>query len=274
MRGMNATEPVRIAVFGAAGRMGRSMIQNLPGFPALRLAAAVERPDCPDLGRDAGEQAGMPALGVPLSADADAAVAGCDVAIDFTFHAAVPEHAALARKHRKAMLVGTTALTPDERAAVLAVGEVAPVLVASNMSVGVNVLEALVRRAAAALGPGFDVEVVEMHHRHKKDAPSGTAISLARAAAEGRGLDFDAVACFGRSGVTGERDGDQIAVHALRGGDVVGDHDVIFAADGEMVRLSHRATSRSCLSRGALRAARWLAAQPAGAHTLAEMISL
>ena len=274
MRGMNATEPVRIAVFGAAGRMGRSMIQNLPDFPGLRLAAAVERPDCPDLGRDAGELAGMPALGVPLSADADAAVAGCDVAIDFTFHAAVPEHAALARKHRKALLVGTTALGPEERAAVLAVGEVAPVLVASNMSVGVNVLEALVRRAAAALGGGFDIEVVEMHHRHKKDAPSGTALSLARAAAEGRGLDLDAVARFGREGVTGERPADEIAIHALRGGDVVGDHDVTFAADGELVRLSHRATSRSCLSRGALRAAQWLVAQPAGVHTIAESLGL
>ena len=156
----------------------------------------------------------------------------------------------------------------------LAVGEVAPVLVASNMSVGVNVLEALVRRAAAALGGGFDIEVVEMHHRHKKDAPSGTALSLARAAAEGRGLDLDAVARFGREGVTGERPADEIAIHALRGGDVVGDHTVTFAADGELVQLSHRATSRDCLSRGALRAAQWLAAQPAGVHALAESLGL
>ena len=266
--------PIRISIFGAAGRMGTSMIRDLADFPDLRLAAAVDRPDCPAIGRDAGEVAGTAPLGVPVTADAEAAVRAADVVIDFTFHATVPATAALARRHARAYLVGTTALTPEERAAVLAVGETAPVLIASNMSAGVNVLEALVRKAAAALGPGFDVEVVEMHHRHKKDAPSGTAISLARAAAEGRGLDFDAVACFGRSGVTGERDGDQIAVHALRGGDVVGDHDVIFAADGEMVRLSHRAMSRSCLSRGALRAARWLAAQPAGAHTLAEMISL
>ena len=271
---MNANEPVRIAVFGAAGRMGRSMIRDLPEFPGLRLSAAVERPDCPDLGRDAGELAGAAPLGVPVTANADAAVAGCDVAVDFTFHEAVPAHAALAAKHRKALLVGTTALAPEERAAVLAVGDVAPVMVASNMSVGVNVLEALVRRAAAALGPGFDVEVVEMHHRRKKDAPSGTALSLARAAAEGRGLDLDAVARFGREGVGGERPADEIAIHALRGGDVVGDHDVVFAADGELVRLSHRATSRSCLSRGALRAAQWLAAQPAGVHTVAESLGL
>jgi len=271
---MNENEPVRIAVFGAAGRMGRSMIQNLPDFPALRLVAAVEAPGNPALGRDAGELAGAAPLGVAVTDDARAAVAGCDVAIDFTFHTAVPAHAALARELRKALLVGTTALGPEERAAVLAVGEVAPVLVASNMSVGVNVLEALVRRAAAALGGGFDIEVVEMHHRHKKDAPSGTALSLARAAAEGRGLDLDAVARFGREGVTGERPADEIAIHALRGGDVVGDHDVTFAADGELVRLSHRATSRLCLSRGALRAAQWLAAQPAGVHTIAESLGL
>ena len=271
---MNDNEPVRIAVFGAAGRMGRSMIQNLPDFPALRLAAAVEAPGPPALGRDAGELAGAAPLGVAVADDAEAAVAGCDVAIDFTFHTVVPAHAALAAKHRKALLVGTTALSAEERAAVLAVGEVAPVLVASNMSVGVNVLEALVRRAAAALGAAFDIEVVEMHHRHKKDAPSGTALSLARAAAEGRGLDLDAVARFGREGVTGERPPDEIAIHALRGGDVVGDHDVTFAADGELLRLSHRATSRPCLARGAPRAAAWLAAQPAGVHTIAESLGL
>ena len=271
---MSETNPIRIAVFGAAGRMGRSMIRNLPDFPELRLAAAVEAPGSPFLGRDAGELAGAAPLGVPGSDAAEAAVAACDVAVDFTFHAAVPEHAALAKKHRKALLVGTTALSDGERAAVFAVGEVAPVLLASNMSVGVNVLEALVRRAAAALGSGFDVEVVEMHHRHKKDAPSGTALSLAKAAAEGRGLDLAAVVRNGREGVTGERPPDEIAIHALRGGDVVGDHDVVFAADGELVRLSHRATSRSCLSRGALRAARWLASQPVGVHTIAESLGL
>ena len=252
---------IRISIFGAAGRMGRSMVSNLADFPELSLVAAVEAPGSPFLGRDAGELAGVAPLGVPVTDDAEAAVAGCDLAIDFTFHTAVPEHAALARKHRRALLVGTTALAAEERAAVLAVGEVAPVLIASNMSVGVNVLEALVRRAATALGPCFDVEVVEMHHRHKKDAPSGTALTLARAAAEGRGLDLDAPS-------------DEIAIHALRGGDVVGDHDVVFAADGELVRLSHRATSRSCLSRGALRAARWLAVQPAGVHTIAESLGL
>ena len=270
-----SASPVRIALFGAAGRMGRSIVANLPDFPGLSLAAAVEAPGSPALGADAAVLAGAPApCGVAVTDDAAAAVAACDVAVDFTFHEAVPGHAALARAGRKALLVGTTALTDGERAAALAVGEVAPVLVASNMSVGVNVLEALVRRAAAVLGPEFDAEVVEMHHRHKKDAPSGTALALAAAVADGRGLELGAVRRDGRSGLVGERPRGEIALHALRGGDVVGDHDVVFAADGEMVRLSHRATSRSCLSRGALRAAAWLAGRAPGVYTMAQTLGL
>ena len=252
---------IRISIFGAAGRMGRSMVSNLADFPEFALVAAVEAPGSPFLGRDAGELAGVAPLGVPVTDDAEAAVAGC-------------EHAALARKHRRARLVGTTALTAEERAAVLAVGEVAPVLIASNMSVGVNVLEALVRRAAAALGPGFDVEVVEMHHRHKKDAPSGTALTLARAAAEGRGLDLDSVARFGREGLTGERPPDEIAIHALRGGDVVGDHTVIFATEGERIELAHKASSRNCFANGAIRAVKFLATAPSGIYDMQDVLGL
>lgn len=263
-----------ITIFGAAGRMGASMIRDLAAFPNLRLVGAIERPDHPALGQDAAVLAGAPALGVPLTADAEAAVAACDVAIDFTFHATAPANAALAEKLGKAYVIGTTALTADEMAAVEKAARSVPVLQAYNMSSGVNLLVSLVRRAAAVLGPGFDIEITEMHHRHKKDAPSGTAVSLAKAAAEGRGLDLGKVACYGREGIVGERDGDTIAIHALRGGDIVGDHDVTFAADGELVRLSHRATSRSCLSRGALRAAEWLADQKPGLHTIAEMLGL
>lgn len=269
---------VKLAIFGAAGRMGRSMVQNLADFPDLRLVAAVEVAGSPAAGVDAGTLAGLPSpLGVVVTTDAGAAVRDCDVAVDFTFHTAVPEHAALCASFGRAFLVGTTALTDEERAAALAVGERAPVLVAANLSVGVNVLAALARRAAAVLGEDFDAEVVEMHHRHKKDAPSGTALALARAVADGRGLSPEAAAAAirgGREGVCGERPRGEIAVHALRGGDVVGDHDIVFAADGEVLTLSHRATSRSCLSRGALRTALWLAAQPAGVHTVAESLGL
>lgn len=263
---------IRIAIFGAAGRMGRSMVQNLADFPELALAAAVEAPGSPFLGRDAGELAGVAPLGVPVTDDAAAAVAACDVAIDFTFHTAVPEHAALAKKHRKALLVGTTALDAEERAAVLAVGEVAPVLVASNMSVGVNVLEALVRRAAAALGGAFDVEVVEMHHRHKKDAPSGTALMLAKSAAAGRGADFDKATIYGRQGEVGERPLGEIAIHALRGGSVVGDHTVMFAGDVERVELTHRAQSREAFAAGALKAVVWAAGKRPGAYNMRHVL--
>ena len=270
-----AGDTVKIAIFGAAGRMGRSMIRNLSDFPALKLVGAVEAPGAPSIGKDAAVVAGAPSpCGVVIADDGTEAVAACDVAIDFTFHAAVPEHAALAKKAGKAFLVGTTALSPEERSAVLSVAETAPVLVASNMSLGVNVLEALVRRAAAALGLSFDIEVVEMHHKHKKDAPSGTAVSLAQAAAEGRNQILRDVRRDGRSGIVGERPAGEIAIHALRGGDVVGDHDVIFAADGEMLRLSHRATSRDCLSRGALRAAAWLAGRSAGVYSMADTLGL
>ena len=265
----------KITVFGAAGRMGGSIIRNMAGTPGIELAGAVEAPQSPAIGRDAALAAGLPEpCGVVISADAETAVAKCDVAVDFTFHEAVPGHASLAKTLGKAFLVGTTALTPEERAAALSVGETAPVLIASNMSVGVNLLAELVRRAAAVLGDGFDAEVVEMHHRLKKDAPSGTAISLAAAVAEGRGQSLAAVRRDGRSGLVGERPAGEIGLHARRGGDVVGDHDVIFASDGEMLRLSHRATSRDCLSRGAIRAAMWLAGRSAGVYTMADTLGL
>ncbi len=266
---------ISVSVFGAAGRMGRSIIRDIAeSFPDVRLVGAVEREGHADLGRDAGELAGTSKAGVALSSDRAPAVGAADVVLDFTFHTEVPATAALCAERGKALLVGTTALTPEERAAVEAASAKIPAMIASNLSVGVNLLFDLVRRAAEKLGPGFDIEICEMHHRHKKDAPSGTAVSLAKAAAEGRGLEFREHACYGRSGVTGERDPDTIAVHAMRGGDVVGDHRVLFASDGEILELSHRATSRTCLSSGAVRTGRWLASQKPGMHTVAEMLGL
>ena len=201
-------------------------------------------------------------------------MAAADVVIDFTFHAAVPAVAECVRRHRKAYVLGTTGLTPGEMAAVEAAAEVSPVLMAPNMSLGVNLLLNLVKQAAAVLNTGYDAEIVEIHHRHKKDAPSGTALALAKAVAAGRGVDFDAVACYGREGITGERAPETIAVHAVRGGDIVGDHVVMFAADGERVELSHKATGRGGLASGALRAAEWLVAQRPGFHALRDMLGL
>ncbi len=265
---------IQVAIMGAGGRMGVALVQAIKNFPNLALSSAVEQPGHPMVGIDSGTVAGRPPNGVPVTDDPEAAVAAADVVIDFTFHAAVPAVAECVRRHRKAYVLGTTGLTPGEMAAVEAAAEVSPVLMAPNMSLGVNLLLNLVKQAAAVLNTGYDAEIVEIHHRHKKDAPSGTALALAKAVAAGRGVDFDAVACYGREGITGERAPETIAVHAVRGGDIVGDHVVMFAADGERVELSHKATGRGGLASGALRAAEWLVAQRPGFHALRDMLGL
>ena len=265
---------ISIAIMGAGGRMGSALVQAVKNFPNLKLAAAVEQPGHPMVGIDSGTVAGCPPTGGPVTDDPEAAVAAADVVIDFTFHTVVPAVAECVRRHRKAYVLGTTGLTPDELASVEAAAQVVPVLMAPNMSLGVNLLLNLVKQAAAVLDSGYDAEIVEMHHRHKKDAPSGTAIALAKAVAAGRGVDFDAVACYGREGITGERAPETIAIHAVRGGDVVGDHVVMFAADGERVELVHKATGRGGLAAGALRAAEWLATQRPGFHALRDMLGL
>lgn len=269
-----------VLVVGAAGRMGRAIARLLSesAEPSLRLAAALDRPDCPDIGADMGTLAGTPPSGIPLAADFDAAVrdAAPAVAVDFSFHAA---SAALAPRIAAAgipWVVGTTGLTPAEQDAVRAAAEKIPVVQAANMSVGINLLEALVRQAALALrGRGYDCEIVERHHRHKKDAPSGTALFLGKAAAESYGWSLPDVATDGRSGLVGERPERQIGFHAVRGGDFVGDHTVLFAADGECLELTHRATSRDTLALGAIRAAAWLAAgRTPGLYGMADVLGL
>ena len=272
--------PAPVLLVGAAGRMGRAIARLLAegAEPSLRLAAALDRPDCPDIGADMGALAGTPPAGIPLADDFDAAVrdASPAVAVDFSFHAA---SAALAPRIAAAgipWVVGTTGLTPDEQSAVRDAAQKIPVVQAANMSVGINLLEALVRQAALALrGRGYDCEIIERHHRHKKDAPSGTALFLGKAAAESYGWSLPDVATDGRSGLVGERPAEQIGFHAVRGGGFVGDHTVLFAADGECLELTHRATSRDTLALGAIRAAAWLAAGRApGLYGMADVLGL
>lgn len=263
---------LKLTILGAAGRMGQSLIRAAASQQDLSLVAAAERPDHPALGVDAGTCAGIAPLGLKI-APLTAAVAS-DVVIDFTFHAAVPQNLAHALSTRQAYILGTTGLTPDEEAAVNAAATQIPIVWAPNMSLGVNLLLDLVRRAAATLDDAYDIEVVEMHHRHKRDAPSGTALGLAKAAAQGRGVVLDDHAIYGRSGIPGERPRGEIAIHALRGGDVVGDHTVIFAADSERVELTHKASSRESFARGALVAARWLRGRPAGLYTMRHVLGL
>ena len=192
--------------------------------------------------------------------------------MDFSFHAAVAPNVEKAAAQGLAYVIGTTGLTPDEQARVDACSAKIPVVQAANYSLGVNLLLALVRQAAAVLGPQYDVEVVEMHHRHKKDAPSGTALMLAHAAAEGRGVKLDDVACYGRKGLVGERPAGEIALHALRGGSVVGDHTVMFAGDVERVEITHRAQSREAFAAGALRAALWAVGRKPGKYDMCDVL--
>ena len=270
--------PTTLLLMGAAGRMGQALARLVAAgaVPGLELAAAVDRADSPLAGQDAGAAAGARPLGVRISGDLDAALAARPgVAVDFSFHAA---SAAAAPKIDAAgipWVVGTTGLDDAEKAAVAQAAEKIPVVLSANMSLGVNLLFALVEQAARALkGRGYDCEIVERHHRRKKDAPSGTALFLGEAAARGYGWNLKDVAVDGRSGLVGERPERQIGFHAVRGGDLVGDHAVLFAADGECVELSHRATSRDTLALGALRAAAWLPGRAPGLYGMRDVLGL
>ena len=260
-----------IVVCGAAGRMGQLCVRLVAAEPGARLTAAVEAPGHPALGRDAGEVAGLPALGVPLTADF--APTAADVVLDFTAPAAALAHIAGAAAAGAAIVVGTTGFSAEERARAEGLARRTRAVIAPNMSVGVNVLDGLVAAATRALA-GFDVEVVEIHHRQKRDAPSGTALKLAETAAAARGGTLAERARFGRDGEPGPRTDAEIGVLAVRGGDAVGDHTVLFLGPGERLELTHRAQSRECLARGALRAALWVATQPVGLYTMRDVLDL
>jgi len=276
-RAAGAEGKVRVAVAGAGGRMGRALIEAVLDHPGLTLAAALDLPGSQALGHDAGEPCGR-ATGVVVASDVDAAVARADVLIDFTRPEGTLAHLAACARHRVAAVVGTTGLDAARKAALADFGREIPIVFAANMSVGVNVLLSLVEAAARALGPAFDIEIVEMHHRHKVDAPSGTALRLGEAAAAGAGVALSDHAVYARHGVTGERKAGTIGFATLRGGDVVGEHMVVFAGAGERVELAHRATSRQLFAAGAMRAALFVAARRArgerGVYDMPEVLGL
>jgi 4-hydroxy-tetrahydrodipicolinate reductase len=248
---------MKIAVMGAAGRMGRELIRAVHASETCALIGAAEPEGSLALGEDAGQLAGLGKLGVAITDDAPELFAKADAVLDFTAPAASVEFAALAANARIVHVLGTTGLSADDEAKVAAAARHATIVRAGNMSLGVNLLVALTRKVAAALDADFDVEVLEMHHRHKVDAPSGTALMLGRAAAEGRGADLDKVSVRVRDGHTGARRRGDIGFATLRGGSVVGDHSVLFAADGEIVELKHHAADRGIFARGAVKAALW-----------------
>jgi 4-hydroxy-tetrahydrodipicolinate reductase len=264
---------IRVAVLGIGGRMGSRIAAAVRAEPDLRIAAATERPDSPHIGRDAGVVAGIGEAGVPVSGAIDEALArGVDVAIDFTAAPAAVKHAQACARAKVALVIGTTGFSAEQKATLAECAKQTALLVAPNMSVGVNVLFRLVAEAARALGPAYEVEIVEMHHRAKKDAPSGTALKLAEAAAKGLDLDLQKAGVYQRHGDTGGRRPGTIGIQALRGGDVVGDHTVHFLADGERLELTHRATSRDNFARGAIRAAKFVAGKPAGLYDLQDVL--
>lgn len=241
---------MKVAILGAAGRMGRMLCALAEANPELELVARVDVAD--------GFDTAWPD--------------GTEAVVDFTFHTAVPANVEKAAAAGVAYVIGTTGLSADEQARVDACAQKIPIVQAANYSLGVNLLLALVRKAAAVLGTDYDIEVVEMHHRHKKDAPSGTALMLARAAAAGRQVELDDVACYGRHGIVGERPEGQIALHALRGGSVVGDHTVMFAGDVERVEITHKAQGREAFAAGALRAAQWAAGRAPGRYDMRDVL--
>lgn len=265
---------IRVAVAGAGGRMGRTLIQAVTGADGLALSAASERAESSLLGADAGELAGVGRLGVVLRPDLASAIDHFDVLIDFTAPAATMQHLALCRSAGRRMVIGTTGLDADGRAAISAAAKDTGVVFAPNMSVGVNLCFKLLGIAARVLGDDVDIEIIEAHHRHKVDAPSGTAIRMGEVIAETLGRDLGEVAVYGREGHTGARQRSSIGFETIRAGDVVGEHSVWFAADGERVEIAHKASSRMTFARGAARAAAWIAAKERGLFDMQDVLGL
>lgn len=240
-----------IVITGAKGRMGRALIAGAERMPDLKIVGQVDIGD-----------------------DFKAVLPKADVVVEFSFHSATLEFARLCADHKKAIVIGTTGHKPDEAEAIRALKSTIPMVWASNYSTGVNTLFWLTRKAAEILGPGFDIEIIEMHHRTKKDAPSGTAMTLAQILTAARRQQLEKTLRHGRQGITGERTSEEIGVHSLRGGDVVGDHTVLFAATGERLELTHKASSRDTFATGALRAAKWVVNQKPGLYDMQDVLGL
>jgi 4-hydroxy-tetrahydrodipicolinate reductase len=263
-----------IVITGASGRMGQMLVKLVGENPALHLVACVERQGHPWVGRDIGEVMGGGDLGVVVTDDPLEAFARAQAVIDFTAPAATVEFAALAAQARLVHVIGTTGLEAAHHARIDAAAHHAVMIQAGNMSLGVNLLTRLTQKVAAALDADWDIEIVEAHHRMKVDAPSGTALMLGRAAADGRGVTLDAARVSGRDGITGARERGSIGFSAIRGGDIVGEHDVIFAALGERIVLRHVATDRAIFARGALKAALWGQGQKPGRYDMMDVLGL
>ena len=265
---------IHVAIAGAAGRMGRQLLDACSRVESIRCSVASEHPDSPFIGADAGEIAGIGRLGILITADLAPLVDHFDLLIDFTKPAVTIAHLALCRSAGKAMVIGTTGLSTEQKAEIAAGAARIPIVFAPNMSVGVNLCLKLLELAARTLGDSVDIEILEAHHRHKVDAPSGTALAMGQTIAGALGRDLAQCAVYGREGVTGERDRNTIGFATIRAGDIVGDHTVLFADDGERIEITHRASSRMTFAKGAARAAAWLANRPPGLYDMRDVLDL
>ena len=264
----------RIAILGASGRMGRALITTVSATSGAALSAAIDRAEAAEQGQDAGLLAGIAPLQITVSTDLARALAVSDVLIDFTRPEGTMAALDACRAAAKPIVIGTTGFTPEQKSVIVAASHEIAVCQAANFSVGVNVLLKLVEDAARILGDAYDVEIVEAHHRHKVDAPSGTALALGEAAAAGLKRNLREVAIYGREGHTGVRDPKTIGFATVRGGDVIGDHTVMYLGEGERVELTHKASSRLNFAGGAVRAALWLKGREAGSYSMRDVLGL
>jgi 4-hydroxy-tetrahydrodipicolinate reductase len=265
---------IKAVVAGAAGRMGKRLITLIREGKDLELVGAVERPGHPDLGRDAGDVAGLGAIGVPLGDQIGAALKGADVLLDFTAPSAAMHDLEAASRAGVAAVVGTTGLSDADLARAKTLCAAIPCVQSPNMSVGVNALYGIVAEVARTLGDGYDIEITEAHHHFKKDAPSGTAERIAQVIARALGRELKEVGAYGRHGIVGERPAQEIAIHAIRAGDIVGEHTILFGGMGERIEITHRAHSRDNFAWGALRAAAWVVGKPSGLYDMLDVLGL
>jgi 4-hydroxy-tetrahydrodipicolinate reductase len=272
---MTDTDLKLVVVAGAAGRMGQTLLRTIHEAPGMRIHAAIERDGSPAVGKDAGEVAGLGPIGVPITTDPLAAFVKADAVIDFTSPASTVQFAALAAQARIVHVIGTTGCSADDVEKIKAASRHARIVMSGNMSLGVNLLGVLVRQAAAALDAvNWDIEVLEMHHNKKVDAPSGTALLLGAQAARGRAIDLLENAVKVRDGHTGPRRQGSIGFATLRGGGVIGDHQVLFSSEAEMITLSHRAMDRSLFAKGAITAARWAFDKKPGFYSMLDVLGM
>jgi 4-hydroxy-tetrahydrodipicolinate reductase len=269
-----ANDTIHIGVIGAGGRMGRMLIEAVQANPQTTLSAAIERQGSSLVGADAGEVAAIGCLGIQIVDDLTAVIDQIDVLIDFSLPDATEQNMRVCAQHKVAMVIGTTGFNERQQQALAAASKDIAIVYAGNYSTGVNLSLKLLAMAAKAFGTDADVEVIEAHHKHKIDAPSGTAYMMAEAVAEARGQKLKEVVVYGREGQTGERESGTIGIHAIRGGEIVGDHTVMFIADGEVVEITHRARARMTFAAGAVRATTWVVQQTAGHYNMQDVLGL